>query len=1511
MRIHKDISVPALVLLALLVPISAALAEDVVVVHASDISTWLMPPDELHGAVLVCPGGTLNTSSEARRTSGAFSVDCLAAEGFRAVNLAPDDFAKGLAAIGPLLKKGPFISANLKDRAGNRVAAASIIVPTGTHKIGITGVATAPAADDPVAKAFSADLTAADPVASLKDVADELFKASDVHVLLVYGSPMTAATILHAYPQFQLCIVASGSASSEVIHSGTAALVQSPMGGQAFGVTTLPGGNATAATMELRPAPLVVTATLQKVYQQNHLATTPAAGIAAPPPAPAVTQTPVPDHFPENGVLPMVRSASNRGAKVTATMCRLTGEYGSTKPPPGSQFLVVTTSWENIIPLTLIAQREIPTVYMVPKLTDNLYLVVNNSRVAPLAPDAQSLPGHLEIAPFKIEKLGETVRGNLVFVLPPGPIRSLELRFYDYAHGHFTILIVAGPKIVENPLIPALKNQVIEAGLYKIEKPATFAGAKPREGMEFLMLDLRARSVLFTQADASAFNPKAAKGAKLAIGTVADWKESRKYMQVLSDGDHSYLPLSGSDLPDAPRFLPDLMTGGTVTFMVPADSHALELRCDFPNAALPNGSVVRPVGLNLPIEGTRPAPPAAKSLAGAKDEIFDVSLVGQQAVSQFGGKNAGGGRKFYVLDVLVKNLGKQQEFFQPKEQLKYTDAHGGMSGWDEATLGGLYPPTEQMYIPAGDRRAFQIAYQIGADETRPRVAYSAVTEGASKVMTLPPLEARVAVTPAPEPAAPASPPPSPANPTATPGPTTPTPAPQPASPPPVPAPMKQVATATPPPDPATAPPVPAPPAAADTGLKPRPHGAARGIAGVGLTPEKVNEAIDRGMKALWAYCAKKDAEDGALFGDREEDVLCALALVHADAHKKIPEFDAALRAYLTRVDPSTPPGSHQTYVNGLLCMLIQAYGDPAFDSKLRMATRWLLESEGPDGTWTYDGELPKTLFDQPQATGALQVRGGLPPGAQAERWTRNSPWPKDAINGDNSCTQYAMLGLQSSASSGIRLPVELWKRALATARQRQGVNSGGWDYHETGEGDEDGYGSMTAAGICAVAMCRYQLDEKDYPNDPAIIHGLAWMDKHFAVDVHPRSGSEKQYVYYWLYSVERVGRMLDTDFIGIHEWYPEGAAWLVGNQAANGLWNGLEAEEAQDTRLPSSFALLFLTRATPPLKPIERHGPGMLKTAAVAPNNRFYIILDCSGSMIDNMDGKLKFDIARGSVQSLIDALPPNSEVALRVYGHRKSALDPDCDTDTELKIPMGPLEKDKFTEALNSLRARGKTPLALSINEAIKDLGEIDEKSPVTLLLLTDGGEDTFKPRGNPMQACEDLAKVKNLKFHIVGFDINQPEWSSQLQAMAQAAGARYWPAAHGADLERSVRNAVLGIPEQLVVSDADGHPVKTTRFGDSVSLAPGKYRMSTTFAGRPIEQEFYISPDETTSITFDASQIPPGPSPAPAPPVATAPPAPAEAPSTWPKFCSHCGAPLKPGQKFCSVCGTKVVPK
>jgi hypothetical protein len=449
---------------------------------------------------------------------------------------------------------------------------------------------------------------------------------------------------------------------------------------------------------------------------------------------------------------------------------------------------------------------------------------------------------------------------------------------------------------------------------------------------------------------------------------------------------------------------------------------------------------------------------------------------------------------------------------------------------------------------------------------------------------------------------------------------------------------------------------------------------------------------------------------------------------------------------------------------------------------------------------------------------------------------------------------------------------------------------------------------MSAAGICAVALCRHELGEADPAKDDAIENGLGWFAANFSVTKNPGSGS---WVYYYLYSVERVGRILDTEFIGPHEWYPLGAAQLIAQQKSTGLWIG-ESQE-HDPRLATSFALLFLTRATPSLnlKP-RRGGNGTLVTAATAPFYNFYIILDASGSMLAEMDGKIKFDIARDSVRLLVNELPANSNVALRVYGHRKRAIEDKADEDTELKIPMGPLDKKKFNAVLDGLRPRGKTPLALSMEDAARDLGHIDPQKPVTVLLLTDGGEDTTTPRRDPLKSAELLGKTKGIQFHVVGFDINQPEWTEQLLGIAERGGGRYWPAAHAVDLERGVRVAVLGLPDQYVVVDSTGREAARGDFGQLQTLLEGKYRFQTTYAGTPFEQEIWINTGSTTSVTFDASKAAAGGR-AGDTAAATTRPAPKRAEPVTEvvkRFCTNCGAQLKPGAKFCERCGAKVNP-
>jgi hypothetical protein len=75
--------------------------------------------------------------------------------------------------------------------------------------------------------------------------------------------------------------------------------------------------------------------------------------------------------------------------------------------------------------------------------------------------------------------------------------------------------------------------------------------------------------------------------------------------------------------------------------------------------------------------------------------------------------------------------------------------------------------------------------------------------------------------------------------------------------------------------------------------------------------------------------------------------------------------------------------------------------------------------------------------------------------------------------------------------------------------------------------------------------------------------------------------------YYYLYSIERTGIILNTEKFGDRDWYPGGANWLIKNQQPAGSWSTgvrLQWKAAGDMTTPDTcLAILFLTRSTPPL----------------------------------------------------------------------------------------------------------------------------------------------------------------------------------------------------------------------------------------------------------------------------------------------------------------------------------------
>lgn len=439
-------------------------------------------------------------------------------------------------------------------------------------------------------------------------------------------------------------------------------------------------------------------------------------------PAPVPAQEPeLPERLEADRPAAVFRKRSNRAAELRIHSVTLRGDG-----------VHVDLEWTNIIPLTAVYDRNLPTEYRIPNLADHLYLVLNGSRLARIVAEPDEIPGHLPVRDFRLERIGSRLRGVVAFGLSAAP-ETLELRFYDYAHGHLSAPLLRGKPSARKPPV-AGANEVVDAGIAAVRK------RKAAEGVMAVEVEFLATSRFVRETDAGAYDPKAKKGQKIQLGTVCDWKEARKHAHLVVDGEYAYRAEDSSTLEAEPRFLPDVPTGGTLVFLVPEKFASMEFRGDFPNASTPDGEVIHPKPLVLALEGSRPAPPKRETIAKVDDDCFHLAVVGQAVTKKFAGEETGEEANYLVLDVVVRNSGGKGEWFQTVEQLRYAAEDGGQLPVQDVTFKGPRRPYEHVWIPAGETRAFQVVFEIPASETKPRLAYAGVSK--AETLTLRPISGK-------------------------------------------------------------------------------------------------------------------------------------------------------------------------------------------------------------------------------------------------------------------------------------------------------------------------------------------------------------------------------------------------------------------------------------------------------------------------------------------------------------------------------------------------------------------------------------------------------------------------------------------------------------------------------------------------------------------------------------------------------------------------------------------------
>ena len=156
----------------------------------------------------------------------------------------------------------------------------------------------------------------------------------------------------------------------------------------------------------------------------------------------------------------------------------------------------------------------------------------------------------------------------------------------------------------------------------------------------------------------------------------------------------------------------------------------------------------------------------------------------------------------------------------------------------------------------------------------------------------------------------------------------------------------------------------------------------------------------------------------------------------------------------------------------------------------------------------------------------------------------------------------------------------------------------------------------------------------------------------------------------------------------------------------------------------------------------------------------------------DAGNGGTRLDAAKRAVDVLLDRLPPGAPLGLRVYGSKVAETSrAEACRDTELVVPVGPLDKDALRGRVQALTGKGRTPIGSSLLRVPDDLGSSDGRR--TVILVSDGGDNCAPP--DPCEAAREVSRQGvDLSISVVGLQVNE-RVRRQLECIAKAGGGTY----------------------------------------------------------------------------------------------------------------------------------------
>jgi Ca-activated chloride channel family protein len=168
------------------------------------------------------------------------------------------------------------------------------------------------------------------------------------------------------------------------------------------------------------------------------------------------------------------------------------------------------------------------------------------------------------------------------------------------------------------------------------------------------------------------------------------------------------------------------------------------------------------------------------------------------------------------------------------------------------------------------------------------------------------------------------------------------------------------------------------------------------------------------------------------------------------------------------------------------------------------------------------------------------------------------------------------------------------------------------------------------------------------------------------------------------------------------------------------------------------------------------------------------LVLDSSRSMrAPAGDGRgSRMEAARAAVDEVLDTVPEEAPLGLRVYGARVAGQGrAKACADTELVAPVAPGSRDALRERVAGLEGKGRTPIGRSLLATPDDFPDDGRRHQV--ILVSDGLDNCAPP--SPCAAARRVARQGvELSISVVGFALDE-QARRQMRCIARVGGGTY----------------------------------------------------------------------------------------------------------------------------------------